>query len=121
MGLEPTTQIDDKPAVCRQRWPVRRQLQVWAWINQRTIRILEKLRHVGFRLALDNAAACAQKLETDLNLPLVVDSRTVRQRRTNSGQEHDPDERLAVAHSVIQLSERKRSRNNTIYNHGAAE
>ena len=40
-----------------------RDLEPVSDINQRTIRILEKLTHLGLALALDNAVAGAQKQE----------------------------------------------------------
>lgn len=40
-------------------------------VNQRTIRILEKLTHFGLALALDNAVAGAQKREVGFFLLLI--------------------------------------------------
>ncbi|KAJ7130393.1 beach-domain-containing protein [Mycena epipterygia] len=105
-------------------------------VNQRTIRILEKLTHFGLGLALDNAVAGAQKREildilqdaetvlapssekTEIDPQLVVDSRTVRQRIASARFSIQVGERTVVKtmtrmnewRLTIQSSERKRLR-----------
>ncbi|KAJ7337518.1 beach-domain-containing protein [Mycena albidolilacea] len=109
-------------------------------INQRTIRILEKLTHFGLGLALDNAVAGAQKREildilqsaeevlapsaekTEIDPSLVVDSRTVRQRIASARFSIQVGERTVVKtmtrmnewRLTIQSSERKRLRKNIL-------
>ncbi|KAF7343336.1 hypothetical protein MVEN_01765900 [Mycena venus] len=109
-------------------------------INQRTIRILEKLTHFGLGLALDNAVAGAQKREildilqeaesvlapsaekTEIDPALVVDSRTVRQRIASARFSIQVGERTVVKtmtrmnewRLTIQSSERKRLRKNIL-------
>ncbi|KAK7042535.1 hypothetical protein R3P38DRAFT_3448691 [Favolaschia claudopus] len=109
-------------------------------INQRTIRILEKLTHFGLGLALDNAVAGAQKREildilqdaesvlspsaekTAIDPALVVDSRTVRQRIASARFSIQVGERTVVKtmtrmnewRLTIQSSERKRLRKNIL-------
>ncbi|KAJ6464029.1 beach-domain-containing protein [Mycena sanguinolenta] len=111
-----------------------------AQINQRTIRILEKLTHFGLGLALDNAVAGAQKREildilqeaeavlapsaekTEIDPSLVVDSRTVRQRIASARFSIQVGERTVVKtmtrmhewRLTIQSSERKRLRKNVL-------
>ncbi|KAJ7241683.1 beach-domain-containing protein [Mycena haematopus] len=109
-------------------------------INQRTIRILEKLTHFGLGLALDNAVAGAQKREildilqgaeavlapsaekTEIDPSLVTDSRTVRQRIASARFSIQVGERTVVKtmtrmnewRLTIQSSERKRLRKNIL-------
>ncbi|KAJ7151346.1 beach-domain-containing protein [Mycena crocata] len=109
-------------------------------VNQRTIRILEKLTHFGLGLALDNAVAGAQKREildilqeaetvlapsaekTEIDPKLVVDSRTVRQRIASARFSIQVGERTVVKtmtrmnewRLTIQSSERKRLRKNIL-------
>ncbi|KAJ7439485.1 beach-domain-containing protein [Mycena latifolia] len=109
-------------------------------VNQRTIRILEKLTHFGLGLALDNAVAGAQKREildilqdaeavlapsaekTEIDPQLVVDSRTVRQRIASARFSIQVGERTVVKtmtrmnewRLTIQSSERKRLRKNIL-------
>ncbi|KAJ7075426.1 beach-domain-containing protein [Mycena belliarum] len=109
-------------------------------VNQRTIRILEKLTHFGLGLALDNAVAGAQKREildilqdaeavlapsaekTEIDPQLVVDSRTVRQRFASARFSIQVGERTVVKtmtrmnewRLTIQSSERKRLRKNIL-------
>ncbi|KAJ6565477.1 beach-domain-containing protein [Mycena vulgaris] len=109
-------------------------------INQRTIRILEKLTHFGLGLALDNSVAGAQKREildilqdaesvlapsaekTEIDPQLVVDSRTVRQRFASARFSIQVGERTVVKtmtrmnewRLTIQSSERKRLRKNIL-------
>ncbi|CAK5278628.1 unnamed protein product [Mycena citricolor] len=105
-------------------------------INQRTIRILEKLSHFGLALALDNCVAGAQKREildtlaeaetilapsnekTAIDPALVVDTRTVRQRFASARFSIQIGERAVVKtmtrmnewRLTIQSSERQRVR-----------
>ncbi|KAJ7856539.1 beach-domain-containing protein [Mycena leptocephala] len=111
-----------------------------AQVNQRTIRILEKLTHFGLGLALDNAVAGAQKREildilqeaesvlapsaekTEIDPQLVVDTRTVRQRIASARFSIQVGERTVVKtmtrmnewRLTIQSSERKRLRKNIL-------
>ncbi|KAJ7639738.1 beach-domain-containing protein [Mycena polygramma] len=109
-------------------------------VNQRTIRILEKLTHFGLGLALDNSVAGAQKREildilqdaeavlapsaekTAIDPQLVVDSRPLRQRIASARFSIQVGERTVVKtmtrmnewRLTIQSSERKRLRKNIL-------
>ncbi|KAJ7720932.1 beach-domain-containing protein [Mycena metata] len=109
-------------------------------VNQRAIRILEKLTHFGLGLALDNNVAGAQKREildilqeaesvlapsaekTTIDPELVVDSRTIRQRIASARFSIQVGERTVVKtmtrmnewRLTIQSSERKRLRKNIL-------
>ncbi|KAJ7143646.1 beach-domain-containing protein [Mycena filopes] len=109
-------------------------------LNQRTIRILEKLTHFGLGLALDNSVAGAQKREildilqeaeavlapsaekTAIDPKLVVDSRPLRQRIASARFSIQVGERTVVKtmtrmnewRLTIQSSERKRLRKNIL-------
>ncbi|KAL0063705.1 Beige protein-like 1 [Marasmius tenuissimus] len=111
-------------------------LEVVPEINQRTVRIIEKLTHLGLALALDNAVAGAQKQEiltilqsaetlmnpaaekTAIDPGLVADKRSVRQRIASARFSLQVGERTVIKtitrmtewRKTIQDSERKRLR-----------
>ncbi|KAJ8072576.1 beige protein-like 1 [Marasmius tenuissimus] len=111
-------------------------LEVVSEINQRTVRIIEKLTHLALALALDNAVAGAQKQEiltilqsaetlmnpaaekTAIDPGLVADKRSVRQRIASARFSLQVGERTVIKtitrmtewRKTIQDSERKRLR-----------
>ncbi|THV04025.1 beach-domain-containing protein [Dendrothele bispora CBS 962.96] len=109
-------------------------------LNEYTIRILEKLAHLGLALALDNVVAGAQKREilgilqsaetvlnpaaesTQIDPNLVADTRSVRQRFASARFSLQIGERTVMKiitrivewRKTIQVSERKRLRKNIL-------
>ncbi|KAF9267665.1 beach-domain-containing protein [Marasmius fiardii PR-910] len=117
-----------------------RKLETVSDLNQRTVRILEKLSHLGLALALDNAVAGAQKREildtlqtaenlinptaerTAIDPGLVTDTRSIRQRIASARFSLQVGERTVIKiitrmtdwRKTIQASERKRLRKNLL-------